>query len=151
MGKPLGIIVNQNPIMTAVDVYALVLNNLVVNTILASYNDIVSVSATYDYSVDITMGGQAEAGIGDTYNASQDTFIAPPAPPMNWVANAQSDFDSIIGALQQVVIDCGPSGGNLTSNQISTAYNSSLNDNPGLDTPTLNLMSTILQYVLAGG
>jgi len=148
---PLGMIVDQNPIVTAVDVYALVLNNTVVNTILASYNDIQAIYKTYDYSVDVTMNGNASASIGYTYNASNDTFIAPPAPPINWVANVQADFDNVISGLQQIINDCGSSGGNLTNDQITTAYNSSLNDNPGLDEATTNLMTTIYQYVLAGG
>jgi hypothetical protein len=151
MSKPLGIIVDQNQNPNAVDVYALVLNYVVVNTILASYNEILNISSTYDYCVDITMNGQADAGIGYTYNASLDQFIAPPSPPINWVANAQNDFDSIISAIQQILIDVGPSGGNLAPSDIQTAYNSSLNDNPGLDAATLNLLVLIYQYVLAGG
>lgn len=151
MSKPLGIIVNKNPIVTASDVYALVLNNTVVNTIMASYNDILAIYQIYDYCIDITMGGQTSAGIGDTYNASQGTFTSPPAPPINWVQNVQIDFDAIISNLQQTIIDCGGGGVSLTSDQVTQAYNSALNDNPGLDQPTLNLLVTIYQYILAGG
>lgn len=148
---PIGMIIDANPLPKAVDIWALVLNNIVVNTIVASTNDIQAIYKTYDYSVDVTMQGQAECGTGFTYNASLNQFIPPPSPPIDWVANVQADFDNVISSLQQVMIDIGPSGGSLSPAQINTAYNSSLNDNPGLDIPTRNLMTTILQYVLSGG
>lgn len=151
MAKPLGMIIDKNPIVGAPDVYALVLNNTVVNTIKASYNDILSIAPTYDYCVDITMNGSQNYGIGDTYDPSHDTFTPPPAPPIDWPQNVQFDFDSLISTLQQIIIDSGPGNGNLTNLQINAAYNSALNDNPGLDQPTTTLMASVLQYVLAKG
>ena len=148
---PLGIIKDANPNQNQVDVYGLVLGTTVVNTILCSYNEILYISESYDYCVDITMQGQAAASIGWSYNASEDSFSAPPPPTIDWVTNVEGDFDSVISALQQTIADCGSSGGSLTSDQITQAYNSALNDNPGLDEATQNLMVSILDYVLAGG
>jgi hypothetical protein len=151
MAKPLGMIKDVNPIHNAIDVYALVLNNIVVNTIVASYNDILAISATYDYCVDVTMNGDPAASTGHTYNASNDTFIAPPPPSIDWPQNVQYDFDGVIAVIQQTLNDCGISGGSLSSQQITAAYNSALNDNPGLDQSTLNLIQSVYEYVLAGG
>ena len=150
MSKPLGMIIDANPNGKQIGAYALVINNFVVNCIVASYNDILSIYQSYDYCVDMTYGNK-NGGPGDTYNASNNTFIAPPAPPIDWPQNVEFDFDGVIGALQQVMNDSGSSGGSLTVQQINAAYNSALNDNPGLDQPTLTLMATVLQYVLAGG
>jgi hypothetical protein len=151
MAKPLGMIIDPNPITTASDVYALVLNNTVINTIMASANDIQSIAATYDYSVDITMQGQAFAYIGCSYNGATNQFTRPPAPPINWVQNVELDFDTVIEDIQQILNDAGESGGNLSPTQLLQAYNSALNDNPNLDVPTLTLIASIYQYVLAGG
>lgn len=151
MAEALGIIVNRNPDPKAADIYALVLNNTVVNTIIASYNDIILLSRSYDYTIDITMNGDPTAGIGCTYNAGLDTFIHPPAPPINWVENVRTEFNDLISNLQQMVIDSGVNGGKLSPIDISAAYNSALNDNPGLDNQTLALVEAIHQYILAGG
>lgn len=144
-------IINQNPNAKAIDVYALVLNNTVVNTILACYNDILSIYQTYDYCVDVTMQGQQNCSIGDTYNGSQNLFIPPPAPVIDWVQNVETDFDNVINDIQQILNDCGQSGGDLDGQQINAAYNSAINDNPGLDAPTLTLIGQIYNYILAGG
>jgi hypothetical protein len=146
---PLGMIVDINPNHNASDVYALVSQNIVVNTILCSYNDILRISSNYDYCVDVTMNGDSQCGPGFTYNASDDTFIAPPSPPMDWVANAETDFDTIISSIQQVIVDSGPQGGALTTQQVNAAYNSALNDNPGLSQATLTMLQTVYNYVIA--
>ena len=151
MAKPLGMIKDANPNVKAVDVYSLILNNVVVNSILASYNDILSISSTYDYCVDITMNGSSFYGPGTQYNASNDTFVPPPVTPIDFVESVHSDFNDVITGLLQAIADSGLSGGSLTNQQINAAYNSALNDNPGLDQSTLTLMQSVLQYVLAGG
>lgn len=148
---PLGMIKDINPNHNSSDVWALISNNQVVNTILASYNDILAIYKSYDYCVDITMNGAPTYGIGNTYNPSNDTFIAPPAPPIDWPLAVEYDFDGLISNLQQISADCGPSGGNLTPQQINAAYNSALNDNPGLDQPTLTLLLAVYNYIIAGG
>ena len=151
MAKPLGMIISQNPVVDANDVYATVLNNVVTNTILASYNFITSIAQDYDYCVDLTMQGDPAVSTGYTYNASLNQFTAPPAPPIDWIQNVRQDFDNIISDIHQVIIDCGKQGGSLNNNNIQAAYNSALNDNQNLDIATTNLLATILQYVLAGG
>jgi len=77
MAVPKGTIVDQNSDPTAVDLWALVLNGLVVQSIMASLTDVQSVYAPqYDYCVDTTVGGQS-FNIGDAYNAGSDTFGLP--------------------------------------------------------------------------
>lgn len=149
MGTPLGIIKDPNPNRNAEDVYSLIINNIVVNTILASYNDILHIAANYDYCVDITMNGSLNYGIGNTYIPSNDDFYIPPPPPIDWPESVQLDFDNILLVIQQAVNDCGPGGGNMTIQQVNASYNSALNDNPNLDQATLTLFETIYNYVIA--
>lgn len=145
----LGMIVDINPNHKQSDVWALVLNNTVINTIMASYNDILAIYKSYDYCVDVTMNGAQEYGTGFMYNPSNDTFIPPPAPPIDWPQVLETDFDNVIGDIQQILNDGGPSGGSMTVQQLNAAYNSSLNDNPGLNPATLTLLTTLYNYVIA--
>jgi len=148
MAQPLGIIKNAAPDPKQVDVYALVLNNLCMNTIYASYNDILAISRFYDYCIDVTMLGDLNAETTATYNPGMNSFTRPPAPPIDWVANVEDEFSGLLQSLQQVATDANT---NLTVQQINAAYNSALNDNLGADQSTLTIMTSILQYVLAGG
>jgi hypothetical protein len=149
MAKPLGLVIDANPNVSAIDIYALVLNNVVMNTIVSSYQAIQSIAPTYDYSVDVTMGRQSNAGVGFTYDASLDQFTAPPAPPVNYLINTQNDFQNIVADILSAVSDTKT--GVLTVNQINQAYNSAINNVPPMD-PSLNaLMETILQFVSSGG
>jgi hypothetical protein len=146
----LGMIKDANPNPNAIDVYALVISNTVVNMIVASYNEILAIYKSYDYCVDVTMQGQ-QPGPGWSYNGSEDQFTAPPPPSIDWVGNVQGDFDAILSDISQCVNDAGSNGGSLTPQQINAAYNSALNDNPDLDAATLTLFQTIYEYILAGG
>lgn len=147
MSNPLGIIVDRNPDPRAVDVYAVVLNNIVMNTIVADYNFAVSIQGDYDYLIDVTMHGDNNASTGYTYNAGLNEFLAPPAPPIDYVENVRQEFNNIISILQQMLLDAE----NLENNDIAAAYNSSLNDNIGLNNPTVSLIESIHQYIVAGG
>lgn len=151
MAEPLGLIIDRNSDPKASDVYALVLNNTVVNTIIASYNDILAINRSYDYVVDVTMQGQSFASIGCAYNAGLDQFVRPPAPPFDWVENVREEFNSIISTVQQVLIDVNPQNGNLGNIDITAAFNSALNDNHGLSPGLLTIMTNIRQYILGGG
>jgi hypothetical protein len=151
MSQPLGIIVDQNPNPNSSDAWGLVLNGFCVNIILASYNDILHIYKSYDYCVDTTISKQP-ASPGDTYNASLDQSIRPPAPPINWVTNVQADFVTVVEDLQQIVVDASSQGGNLNTAQIQAAYAAMLSDTQS--TFTLNqlaLMNAVLTYVEGGG
>ncbi len=150
MANPLGFVRDQNVNPKQVDVWALILNTVCVNTILASYNDILAIKNSYDYCVDLTVQGQSFAGINSVYNPSNDTFVPPPPPIIDWVQNVEYDFDGIIGSLQQAAIDVGINGGNLSSLNINAAYNSALTDSPGMTTKQLTIVQGILQYLLGG-
>jgi hypothetical protein len=94
----MGAIVDPNSNHATADNYALVTGTTVINVIVASWNDVQAILSTYDYLVDITVGGQ-NAQIGYTYDPVHDTFSAPPPPPptlseakATLVAQFQSDW-----------------------------------------------------------
>lgn len=144
-----GMIVDANQNRTKVDVYALIINNTVVNTILACYNDVLAIYNTYDYCVDVTVNGSLTAGIGSTYNAAQDTFSVPPAPPVDYVQNLEYDFDGVVSEIQQCLVDV--TAGRLTPLNILASYNSCLTDNPGITPGQIILLQAVYNYVLKGG
>lgn len=146
-------IVNPNTNLFSVDTWALVSDDTVINTILDTTEDMNSseILNSYDYVVDLTMQGQA-AGVGWTYNPGGNTFTAPPPPPIDWQDVVQTDFDTVMQDLIQLVTDCGSDGGSLTTDQIQAAYEAALEDSEADFTPNqLALMGTILSYVKSGG
>lgn len=152
------IVVDPNSNVTSADTWALVSNGFIVNTILASVNDInqsIMDNVTYytamDYIVDLTIQGQ-RAGIGWSYNSTLDQFTAPTPPPPNWSDVVQTDFDSVASDLTQLVTDSGPLGGSLTTQQIQAAFNAAIEDSESFFTPNqMTLMNAILNYVQSGG
>jgi hypothetical protein len=144
----LGIIVGQSKNPAQVDTWALVTGTSCTNIIVASYNDILAIQNQYDYLVDAT-AANIIAGIGNTYNPQTNVFIPPPAPPPDYVDNFQATFGGILTNLQVCLSNM--QNGNLTPSQISTAYNNILQLNPGLDQPTLTILSNINNYFLGNG
>src|ERR1700677_1742981 len=108
MKMPLGIIVNENQNPNSADTWALVLNDMVINTIIATGNQVVGswLISSYDYIVDLTIQGQ-NAGVGWTYSPGGNTFTTPPPPPINWQDIVQEDFDGIMSCLYQIIQDAG--------------------------------------------
>ena len=148
MANPLGIIRDANSDLNKIDVWALVSGNLVVNAILASYNDILAIRNSYDYLIDISVGGQ-NTGPGCTYDASHDTFSEPPARIVDYVENLQYDMEGLLSNIHQCLLDID--AGSLDPQQINAAYNSALNDNPDLNNATRTLFLTIYNYIQSGG
>ena len=132
---------------TESDTWALVTGTTVVNTILSSTAGITSVSGSYDYSVNLTMQGQA-AGIGWSYNPCTDTFTSPPPPPTNWVALVEADFDQVVVDILQTLDDAS----NLNPTDLATAYAYALSDTESeFTTNQLTLMNAIYAYIASGG
>lgn len=145
----LGLVIDANSNISANDTWALVMNAIVVNIIVATPAQIQVIKADYDYSVDLTIQGQS-AGIGWTYAPSTDTFSAPPPPPINWVLIVQEDFDQLANDLIQCLTDS--QAGGLSNVQLATAFGNSLNDSMASFSPNqLALMNSIYQYILSGG
>lgn len=143
----LGQIIDQNSNIAANDTWALVVSNIVVNTIISNLAGIQTIAASYDYSVDLTVQGQA-AGIGWTYNPTTDTFASPPPPPIDWVPVVEADFDQLVTDLLQTLSDAS----NLSSTDLATAYAYAVSDSSALFTPNqLTLMNAIYTYIVGGG
>lgn len=154
----MAIVVNANSNVTSTDTWALVTSGVIINTILASVNDVNKALTlgpnqltAVDYIVDLTIQGQ-KAGIGWTYNASGNTFTAPPPPPIDWISTVVADFDSVASQLLQSLSDAGSGGGNLTPTQLQNAFNASLEDSQDSFSPNqMALMQSIYNYILSGG
>jgi len=147
------IVVNPNSNLTSVDTWALISNNIIINTILDTTLDMNSseILNSYDYVVDLTIQGQ-EAGVGWTYNPEGNTFTAPPPPPIDWISTVVDDFDNIASSLLQCLGDAGAGGGNLTPTQLTETYNAMLEDSQDSFSPNqLVLMQTIFTYISNGG
>lgn len=93
----LGNIVDQNTNPLAVDNWAIVIGTTTVHVIAANLNYIQSISPTFDYAVDITIGGQSSAQAGYVYNSGSDTF-APPVPPLP--VAIQTNLTQFMAAMQ---------------------------------------------------
>lgn len=147
------IVVNPNSNLTSVDTWALISNNIIINTILDTTLDMNSseILNSYDYVVDLTIQGQ-EAGVGWTYNPEGNTFTAPPPPPIDWISTVVDDFDNIASSLLQCLSDAGSQGGALTQQQLLETYQASLEDSQDSFSPNqLALMQSIYQFILSGG
>jgi hypothetical protein len=147
----LGIIRHANQNQDSIDNWAVVLDGVVQNVFISSYNQLsATVIASYDYLIDISVSMQS-ASPGWNYDPTNDTFSDPyNPPPTNWSLVVQQDFDSALYAIQQIVSDAVAGG--LSSADIQTAYtNCVTNDNPGLDNATSMIMSQINSYVQGGG
>src|ERR1700677_3634765 len=138
----MAIVVSPNTNLTSSDAWAMVSKGFVVNTILASVNDIYealnmgpNMYTAVDYLVDLTIQDQYGVSIGWAYNPGGNTFIPPAPPVINWVDVTNGDFGGVMQGLIQVVFDAGAQGGLLTPQQITTAYQAALEDTQTHFTP----------------
>ena len=119
-------------------------NWIVQNTIVANLSFINSITSSYDYLVDYTVGGQSPS-IGDLYTPSSDSFQA---PPTDWVAVVRNDFDGLVSEIQGVLDDAS----NLDAADLQTAFNQATSDSQGSYTPNqAALMQAIFSYIAGGG
>lgn len=151
-------VVSPNSNVHSSDAWALVSNGLIINTILASVNDInqalslgPNIYTAMDYLVDLTIQGQS-ASIGWSYNSQLNSFMPPTPPAPNWSDVVQSDFDAAASDITQIVTDSGPLGGSLSTQQIQNAFNAAIEDSESFFTPNqMALMNLLLNYVKSGG
>jgi hypothetical protein len=150
MSAPLGIILHANPNQTAVDTWALVLNGVVQNTVVNTYQQMLPAAVNYDYCIDMSMSKNYTSP-GFLYNAETDTFTNPnPPPPIDWKTTVRGDFNDIVGTLQTLLNDI--QAGGVSASDVADAYYDCINvDNLGLDSPTLNLMIAIYNWTQEGG
>lgn len=85
----MGVIVDPNIDPASIDNWALVSNSLVTNIIAAQQSFIETISQSYDYAVNTSVGGQSPK-IGDTYNSGSDTFSATVIIPALSIAKTQN-------------------------------------------------------------
>lgn len=146
----LGLIIDpntQNP--NSADVWALVTGDSVVNTIVASTNQIAAIAKDYDYLIDLNVQGQ-NAGTGWTYDSEQDQFTPPPSAQQDFVEAVQADFDAVADGILQLLSDYQGSG--ITQQQLNQAFVGCLNDTQStFSANQLALMNAIYNYVLGGG
>ncbi len=88
---PSGTIVDQNSDENSVDTWALVTDTVVSNLAAGDLAYAQLVQNSYDYIVDITVGGQT-VNIGDIYDSETDTFSPPPNP---YIETTKNDIISI--------------------------------------------------------
>lgn len=136
-------IINNNPQDLKVSNWAVINDNIVVNTIVADINFINNISQFYQYLVNLDhFIGQPISG-NWTYNAQQNTFSPPIVDP---VAILQNDFGEILVTMRVYI----PDANLATSNQIRTAVTNFINQNTLTPSEVL-LWSAIQTYYLAGG
>lgn len=149
---PLGLVIDSPSDPTSSDEWAVISSDgsgnwVVQNTIVASLDFVNTISASYDYSVDFTVGGQSPS-IGDYYTPGTDTFAPPPSPPPNWSAIVEADFDQIVTDLGQLLSDAG----NLDPTDLSNAFGNATTDCSGGYTANESaLMTAIYNYIAGGG
>lgn len=95
----MGVIVDQNSDASANDTWALVSAGVVTNTIMSNLAFIQSIQDSYDYLVDVTVGGQSGAQTGSTYDAPSDTFNQ----YTTQAADIQGAMEGVIAALVQLI------------------------------------------------
>lgn len=141
----MGVIVDQNSDPSSVDSWALVSGTTVSNMISANLSFIQSIQGSYDYLVDVSVGGQSPVAAGYIYDSGNDTFAA---PPPDWISIVRAEYNSLYVSLAQLLSDAS----NLSSADKATAYADSVADSSGsFTTNEASLADSIAAYIAGGG
>lgn len=135
----LGLIVDA-PEGNDADIWALVVEGIVVNMIVASASFIHTIAEDYDYLVDVTVGGQYPVGIGYIYDSDNDVFSTPPEDFNQELVDAMTNLAGSLAtalAAKDNVSDSGEMATDLSNADTSALTGDALT----------NLWPTIVTYI----
>ena len=140
-----GTIVNMPTLQANEDQWALVNGNVVQQVITANFGYISSIQNSYDYLIDVTVGRQANAVAGGTYDSVHNTFTL---PVVNNVAILQTLVDTIASDMQSALNQTV----GMAQQDVNTACINATGDSSGGFTPNEALVfASVTNWIIGGG